>query len=542
MRGTTLFRALTFSLLTLFFLSIYSETNSSNQPQEVLHSDQTLRTNTRLVVVDVVATDSKGQPIPDLKAADFTLLEDSKPQKISGFAFEHPGSNLGQAAQIQLPSSVVTNAPKFQSNSLNIILFDTVNGDFAEHAYARDQLLKFLNSAELERPVAIFALQTQLTLLHDFTTDNKALSAAVAKYRPPATTINSESIESRASAFTTRGDYHTSERGIETTLNQLNALAKVLAGYPGRKNLIWLSESFPLMLYPETTGQLNGDGQAMRNSQDSGSTASNLMVSARYKSYAEAVKKVADSLMSAQVAVYPVDAGAVGKDDHLASQHTMDNMAESTGGKSFKNSNDLVLGLRTGIEDGSTYYTLTYYPENKNWDGQFRRIQVKSDRGNMSLRYREGYYAVDPAKINKEDSDAVAENFSRLLELDAPAATQVVFQAQVQPPSEKNKKVVVTFHIDPRTLAFEQKEGGNEFAHLSCTVWAYGKDKDKPTMSSSTVNANLNAKDYQQMIQQRFLPCDRQLELKPGTYALRMGVLDRATNKIGTATAQVVVP
>ena len=85
--------------------------------------------------------------------------------------------------------------------------------------------------------------------------------------------------------------------------------------------------------------------------------------------------------MSAQVAVYPVDAGAVGKDDHLASQHTMDNMAESTGGKSFKNSNDLVLGLRTGIEDGSTYYTLTYYPENKNWDGQFRRIQVKSDRG-----------------------------------------------------------------------------------------------------------------------------------------------------------------
>ena len=227
--------------------------------------------------------------------------------------------------------------------------------------------------------------------------------------------------------------------------------------------------------------------------------------------------------MAAQVAVYPVDAGAVGKDDHLASQHTMDNMAESTGGKSFKNSNDLVLGLRTGIEDGSTYYTLTYYPENKNWDGQFRRIQVKSDRGNMSLRYREGYYAVDPAKLNKEDSDAVAENFSRSLELDAPAATQILFQAQVQPPSEKSKKVVVTFHIDPRTLAFEKKEGGNEFAHVSCTVWAYGKDKDKPTMSSGTTTANLSATEYQQMMQQRFLPCDRQLDLKPGTLRIAYG-------------------
>jgi VWFA-related protein len=542
MRWIATYPTLALSFLAFSIPGAHSQTNDSNQPQDVMHSDQTLRTNTRLVVVDVVATESKGQPVPNLKASDFTLFEDGKPQKISGFNFEHAGVTLSQTAQIQLPPSVVTNTPKFQSNSLNVILFDVANGDFTEHVYARDQLLKFLNGAALDRPVAIFALQTKLKLLHDFSTDNKSLSASVARYRPPAKNNNAESMESRASAFSTLGEYHTSERDIEITLNQLNALAKVLAGYPGRKNLIWLSESFPLMLYPETTGQLNGDGQAMRNSQDSGSTASNLMVSARYKSYAEAVKKVADSLMAAQVAVYPVDAGALSKDDHLASQHTMDNMAESTGGKSFKNSNDLVLGLSNGIEDGSTYYTLTYYPENKNWDGQFRDIQVKSGRSNVTLRYRKGYYAIDPAKINKEDSDSVAENFSRSLELDAPAATQILFQAQVQPPSEKSKKVIVTFHIDPRTLAFEQKDGGNEFAHLSCTVWAYGKDKDKPTMSSGTVNANLNAKDYQQMMQQRFLPCDRQLDLKPGTYALRMGVLDRATNKIGTVSAQVVVP
>src|SRR5712672_4843998 len=81
---------------------------ASNQPQDVLHSDQTLRTNTRLVVVDVVATDGKGQLIGDLKAADFTLLEDGKPQKISGFNFEHPGGALAPV-QVNLPPSVVTN-------------------------------------------------------------------------------------------------------------------------------------------------------------------------------------------------------------------------------------------------------------------------------------------------------------------------------------------------------------------------------------------------------------------------------------------------
>ncbi len=291
MRWTTRLRALAFSLLALLFLSVYSQTNTSNQPQDVLHSDTTLRTNTRLVVVDVVATDSKGQPVTDLKAADFTLLEDGKPQKISGFNFEHPGGASAQVVQVNLPPSVVTNAPKFQSNSLNVILFDTVNGDFAEHAYARDQLLKFLNAADLERPVAIFALQTQLKLLHDFSTDNKSIERG--RGQISTTCYDNQQREHRvaASAFSTRGDYHTSERGIETTLNQLNALAKVLAGYPGRKNLIWLSESFPLMLYPETTGQLNGNGTGAEKLTGFGSTASNLLTRARYKSYAEADEK-----------------------------------------------------------------------------------------------------------------------------------------------------------------------------------------------------------------------------------------------------------
>ena len=47
-----------------------------------------LRATTRLVVVDVVATDSKGEPVPDLTADDFTVLEGGKPQKISGFSFK----------------------------------------------------------------------------------------------------------------------------------------------------------------------------------------------------------------------------------------------------------------------------------------------------------------------------------------------------------------------------------------------------------------------------------------------------------------------
>ena len=534
---------------------------ASSQPQEVLHSGQTLRSNTRLVVVDVVATDSRGQAIGDLKPGDLTIFEDGKTQKVSNFTF-HPPGKTDVTLNNHLPASVITNAPAFQASSLNVILLDTLNGDFAEQAYVKDQLLKYLARAQFTRPIALFALQERLVLLHDFTTDAAALKSAVEKYKPPARNNGTDTVESRASAFSTHGDFHTNDRDISTTLNQLNALAKTLAGYPGRKNLIWLSESFPVNLFPDfmangASGICNGDSDncagggiskgtsrasAGGSPGDIGRSSLEGTGEGDYKDYALLIKKVADALMNAQVAVYAVDAGAVGKDERISSHVTMNEMADRTGGRAFINTNDLAASMSSSVDDGSTYYTLEYYPENKKWDGQFRSIQVRSSRQGVSLRYRAGYYALDLEKANKEDSDAVAESFSRALQVDAPAATQVVFQAQVQPPSEKSKKVVVTFHIDPRTLAFEHKEGGNEFAHLSCTVWAYGKDKDKPTMSNGTVNANLSAKDYQQMMQQRFLPCDRQLDLKPGTYALRMGVLDRATNKMGTASAQVVVP
>jgi VWFA-related protein len=537
-------------MLMLFALAIFgaiSSQNSSSQQKsrDVYQSQTVLRANTRLVIVDVVATDAKGQPVKDLQAADFTVLENGQPQKISNFTFHHPGEEPPVRA-VQLAPNVVSNAPQFRASSLNVILFDTVNGDFTEHAYAKDELVKFLNSTNLGEPVAIFALQTQLKLLHDFTTDAAALRSSVQTYKPPAQTTMTESIESRASAFSNKANFHTNDRSIETTLNQLNALAKILKGYPGRKNLIWLSESFPLTLFPEVATQTSMSGQDLRSAETSASggiSAAQVMEnSSTFKTYGDLVKKVSDALMDAQVAVYPVDAGALGRDDHLAAQHTMNDMAAWTGGEAFINRNDLAVSMRNGIDDGSTYYTLEYYPENKKWDGQFRSIQVKLSRPGIKLHYRLGYYAVDPEKLNKDEKDKVAENISRALEFDSPAYTAVLFQAGVVPPSDKNKKVVVNFAIDPHTVSFEHKSDGLEHANVGCLAWAYGKDKEKPIMSKEvTQNAELKPEVYQALMKQYF-PCKTEIELKPGTYSLRLAVIDHTTNLIGTTNAQTTVP
>src|SRR5947207_13854490 len=49
---------------------------SSNQPSPEL------RVTTRMVVVDVIATDNKGVAVPDLKADDFTIQEEGQEQPV----------------------------------------------------------------------------------------------------------------------------------------------------------------------------------------------------------------------------------------------------------------------------------------------------------------------------------------------------------------------------------------------------------------------------------------------------------------------------
>src|SRR5690349_11745643 len=104
-----------------------------------------LRSTTRLVVVDVVATDSNGHPVGDLGIDDFALLEDNQPQKIRGFSFRQT-SALNEVQQPANPK-VFSNAPRYSgSSSLNVILLDALNAEFLSRTYARDELLKYLES------------------------------------------------------------------------------------------------------------------------------------------------------------------------------------------------------------------------------------------------------------------------------------------------------------------------------------------------------------------------------------------------------------
>ncbi len=495
--------------LSLPFLC-FAQSNSSQAGQT---PPPVVRATTRLVMLDVVATDSENRAVTDLKREDFTVTENDEPQTIANFSFHR----AGELSTVSAPANVITNAPQYRGNScLNVILLDAINTDFSNHAYAQDMLIKYLDSNPVIQPTAAYALEGDLKLLHDFTTDPKALRDALAHYRPHGP-VHIPDVYAMASPFERRGTYQPTGQGRIAAFRGMELLAQALAGYSGRKNLIWISEGFPINLYPD----------ALMSDQ--------VMV---LEDYTPVVQKIADELMSAQVALYPISAAGVSQTNQFSAATAMSSMAQRTGGKTFFNRNDIDFGVRTSLDDGATYYTLEYYPRSRKWDRKFRHIQVKIARPGVKLRYREGYYGLGPVR----ESDAMLErDFSNALGLYSPSSTAVLFQAAVAPPSPATQnKWLVTFGIDPHSLQFVQRDGLFH-AELNCVVWAYPEKGDPIRAEGGTVTANLEPKVYQQILQSAF-PCKRALDLKPGHYTLRLGVLDRTSSLIGSASSKIVVP
>ena len=546
-----------------------ASSQADEQPVQTNEPATVLKMVTRLVVVDVVATDKNGA-VADLKRDDFSVFEGGKEQKVRMFSFQQPAQNAsGVLVAPRLPENVYTNISRYNAgSSLNVLLMDSLNTLLPNQAYVREQMVRYLERMPAGQPLAVYTLGNKLTLVQDFTNDPAVLKAVVQKLTNkapllldnPADTSNedlSSNVSSTAQKFNQdrlqefsqeRVSFQTDLR-VNYTLSALNTIARTLSGFPGRKNLIWVSDVFPLSIDPNL--QL-----------------SNIFAGTR--SYGPQIAQTADSLINAQVAVYPIDARGLiassvlepqnaGRDQPTDSFKTgggvthhqpveltnvheaMEEMAERTGGLAFYNTNGIDGAVRKSIEDGAVYYTLAYYPDDKTWNGKFRKIQVKVKRSGVKLRYRLGYFAVDPKLFVDQNEKQQESAFETALSLDSPISTGFPFSAQVVPPSEKAPKTVtVNFGADPHAISFEKQADGLQHAVVECTVRVFS-DKGKPVDSRLTaINAALKPEMFAKVMTNAF-PCQQAVELEPGNYLLRLGMRDKHTGLIGTMNAKIAI-
>jgi len=263
------------------------------QPQTTPSSIATLEATAQLVVVDVVVTDSKQNPIHGLNASDFTLLEDGVPQQITGFE-EYSAPTAAQLAKATMPylqPGIFTNYSPVPAGAINILLLDALNTQMKDQAYVRNQLLDFIRKAVPGTRIAIFGLSNRFVMLQGITSDLTLLKLVLDRSKPGSSNRLTDPIGngggkplSQQLSDVSQGNPNAiplieslaqmeavqaatdSQIRARATLDAMNQLAHYLAGIPGRKNLIWFSGSFPLDVFPQ--GGIKYPFATVMNSED----------------------------------------------------------------------------------------------------------------------------------------------------------------------------------------------------------------------------------------------------------------------------------
>jgi len=558
-----------------------------------------LKVTTRLITVDVVARDRRGNPIRDLQAGDFQVAEQGRSgkaqQQIASFRLlDRVLAKVAdpERVSLQLPAGVYTNLVTTKSLSAppTILLVDGLNTDAKTQLQVRQKMVRLLASAPSDVPMAVFLLGRNLSLLQSFTTDAKLLRAA-AERALTLEAMNLQAKDARDDPFShsslleqmagaegqsdipggppapqpgsqgstgggnsnallamralqlqrfEREQYASSmDIRVKLTLDALRVIARHVSGYPGRKNLIWLSSAFPLAITPDANLTMVAKFSGIRN-------------------YSDDMTAVASALTDAQIAVYPVDprgmetqalfdpesrgrlnpfseGATLNRESNVrfSSQESMQDLAEQTGGKVCLNNNDLSECVKRAIDDSSSYYELTYYPTDKDWRGEFRRISVKTTRPGVQLSYREGYFARESdATVAAKDAKDTDTHLSQAACNDFLTATTILLEATALPPDQPGQTKYFMI-IDPNALSFGAPEGGVRNLQMELATCMFNKRGLPLQYNRQTIHQKFTEAEYE-FSRKHGISHTISFVPKPETARVRVLVCDTRTGMIGS--------
>ncbi len=431
-------------------------TNSPAVPQEPSNSSgPPLEATTRLVQLSVVVKDNHDEPIGSLKKGDFTLLDNGKPQAIQIFSVT-TNQLLSGPPPRPLPPNTYSNrvpGPGDAPANITVILLDALNTPFADQAFANQRVMKFLQQLQPQDRIALYTLGSRLRILQDFTNDATSLLAALKNYKGQLSDLDSSAIPDMGNKrsigylFTKDEQLYESEillgKRVRRTLDAMTAIANHAGALPGRKNLIWVSGSFPL-----ATGFVQ------------------LLPAHERMVFAKDVESTAQAITNEAMVIYPVDARGLIPPDLAGSFAppdafefmTMKNLAADTGGRAFFNTNDIGGAIRMAIDDSRVTYELGFYPETTKWDGSFHTLKVKVNRPGAHVRTRKGYFALPVPQMTPETRQArISQATTRLLEAHEIDVTVRVDAADSSPKNPRTLGVSVV--MDPHQLDLKPQDG-----------------------------------------------------------------------------------
>ena len=573
-----------------------AQTSDKKAPQ-----DKPVRLRTDEVVVDAVVLDKKNHAVSDLTADDFAIYEDGIKQKITSFRFESAAAGSSLSGAAKNPSDTL--APG--SFNLVSLVFDAqTNRDGALRA--RKAALEYIETGMKPNDyVSVFGIDLNLLLLAPFTNDKTAIRQAVEaftsreskKYNQVAAEARSrlegmveplsdpkkiaiaESVTEADIAFPPAPARDARDATVVADPVQLilaniyisglkvlrtferyerefqghrsvDALLAIINGQrgvrAGRKVLMYFSEGFSVSpavqeQFKSVISAANTGGVTIYALDIAGLRLENPNAEAMLERDVAAQTR----MRNANPELVQGGVSAIGRSEEIArinTVNTLDELSDSTGGYTIKNTNDITAGLKRILDELDNHYVLTYLPSNTDYNGKFRRIAVKLVRsGDYKVQARQGYYALrtlDDSPVMAHEVPLIESASAASLVRDFPLHAQALHFRGT--PGARQVAVYVEFPVS--ALKFDSDEKAKTFSS-KFAVLVLVKDANDEVVRKLGQQFTLRGPVSQlEQVKQKPQLYGRLILLSPGGYTLEAVARDSSTGKTSVLRKKFDVP
>ncbi len=491
---------------------------------------QTPELEAKLVYLNVVAVDSHGEPVTDLTSDDFQVADAGKPQRI--VFFRHREVNSAPAAALK--ANELSNRQGLYPSHATVILFDLLNERFGTRGQAWDQLIHFLEALENADDLYLYFLTVdgRLYTVHGFaeggagaregtapwTRQIKPLMDAamrdVARVRPPEIDVNAR---------------------VYLTYRALGVMAFELSRFPGRKNIVWVTDGIPLQI------------SAARS--DTG----------EWEDFTPLVRQYSEMLAQSAVAIYPVQQIMIGSPEAMGvgengdpgaglfggggapgrgrgnstvgagmdSLQSLDQFAGMTGGR-LSQGKDIGAAIKESRNDSRTSYQIGYFPPPQNWDGKFHKLRITCKRKGVRTQAKTGYYAWAEApgdKTRRVVASAISTNFD---------AEEIGLRATVSPDPKDPHIQHFSLHIDANDIALP-RAGPRYTGQLRVATIGYLANGRNENSSIIQFDPHYTAQERDNALKDG-IDFNQDMKVGPDVRSIRFIIFDRGSGAIGSIT------
>jgi VWFA-related protein len=476
----------------------------------------TFRATTEAIVLDVSVLDRNRQPVRGLTAADFTVLEDGQPQAIRTFKTIDLGdTGASEPVWLREHPADVRRSDEFRDHRVVVIVLDASTPMATADAIRTRQVAEMAIGQLEPGDLAAVVHTMNKPAGQDFTTDRALLRASVKRF--------SGSILFPSTSGAPGRPFSTYDQQAATlyrvTLSTLSGVAKNLTALPGqRKALIFISVGLPLdpSLIAEQTFGLNVAG---------GQNAD------MYRDLFEIV----EAAQRSNISIYGIDPGGLRIDPGPLNRDFLKTISEDTGGFPVLNANDPTRQIAQIYEENRHYYLLGYQPSNSRIEGRFRKIEVRVNRSDVTVRTRNGYFEPRKAK-SSSPAAAAAPAVTSALQGVLPMADLPLQMTAASFAGSSGKRADVAIVVD----ATESVPPGSAATTSDVEVAAHAYDTGWRLRASERFTLRIGFQsDAGKSIRYALMS---RLRLEPGRYQLRVAVQSSLAGRRGSVYYDLTVP